>query len=105
MQLYLPSDYVDNYCLIVNNGYYRVYTNQSLTNYVDIYYNDHYTLKQGYSTYSYNGTCDTLYTYTDNYFYRHDITDILIITFIFLFINYFFISKLYKAFSRGRRLK
>jgi hypothetical protein len=39
-ELYLPTDYIDNYCVVINNGYYRVYTNRELTNYTDIYYSE-----------------------------------------------------------------
>lgn len=99
-KIYLPFDYVNSPCKIVNNNYIRAYTNSSLTNYVDIYVNQDYMLKEGYSNYGYNGQCDTLNTYTSDYYYRLDFPNILIgfsvIAFVGILIPIKIFSKLFK---------
>lgn len=77
-KIYIPTDYVDSPCIIQNNGYMRAYTNNSLTNYVDIYYDNNYALKEGYSYNGYSGVCDSINTYTDDFYYRVDFDKILI---------------------------
>ena len=59
-------------------------TNSSLTDYVDIYLNQDYMLKQGTYSYGYSGQCDTINTYTDNFYYRTDFPDILLMFTIFV---------------------
>lgn len=77
-KIYIPSDFVDSPCIIQNNGYMRAYTNNQLTNYVDIYYQNNYALKEGTSYQGYNGVCDTINEYTDDFYYRNDFDNILI---------------------------
>lgn len=67
--IYLPSDYITN-CNVVYNGYIRSYTNDSRTQWVDIYINQNYMLKSGYSNYSQSVVCDSINNYTDNQYYR-----------------------------------
>ena len=83
-KIYLPSEYVNSSCKVINNGYIRVYTNSSLTNYVDIYINQDYMIREGYNSYGYSGQCDTINTYTDNFYYRTDFPDILLMFTIFV---------------------
>lgn len=104
MNIYLPSELLNKPCYVVNNGYIRVYTNNNLTEYTDVYINQDYMLKQGISYNSYSGVCDTINTYTDVIYYRRDFSDICIIFFV-LFIFIFLIP--FKIVSRafGRWLK
>lgn len=89
-KIYLPSEYVDKSCKVINNDYIRVYetTNNNQNNVVyDVYLNQDYMVKKGSANYSANTVCDTLNTYTDDWFYRIDLYDILgcvLILFIFL---------------------
>lgn len=79
-KIYVPSEYLNKPCYVVNNDYIRVYetinNNQSNTVY-DIYVNQDYMIKQGTSNYSSNTVCDKINTYTDDWFYRVDLHDIL----------------------------
>lgn len=86
-KIYLPEEYVNKPCKVVNNGYIRVYdtTNVNQSNVVyDIYINQDYQVKQGTSSYSYNTQCDSINTYTSEWFYRLDMPDIVLTFFILL---------------------
>lgn len=101
-KIYLPTAYVNSPCKVVNSNYIRAYTNNQLTNYVDIYVNQDYMLKEGYSSYGFNGTCDTLNTYTDDFYYRTDFTNILIcLTALFFFIVIIPTRAFKKLFKKG----
>ena len=99
-KIYLPTEYVDSPCKVINNGYIRAYTNSSLTEYVDIYLNQGYMLKQGTYSYGYSGQCDTINTYTDNFYYRTDFPDILFMFLVFvlfgMYLPFRIIRRLYK---------
>ena len=98
-KIYIPSDYIDSPCIIQYNGYMRAYTNNSLTEYVDIYYQNNYALKNGQSNYSYTGVCDTINEYTDDFYYRNDFDSILIgfsiLSLFIIFIPLKIVSKLF----------
>lgn len=83
-KIYLPSEYVNSSCKVINNGYIRAYTNSNLTNYVDIYVNQDYMIREGYNSYGYSGQCDTINTYTDDFYYRVDFPDILFMLLVFV---------------------
>lgn len=104
MKIYVPTELLNKPCYVINNGYIRVYTNNNLTEYLDVYVNQDYMLKQGTSYNGYNGVCDTINTYTDEIYYRRDFSDICIVFFV-LFIFIFLIP--FKIVSRvfGRWLK
>ena len=99
--IYLPTEYLNQPCYVINNGYIRVYTNNNLTEYTDIYVNQDYMTKIGTTYNGYNGVCDTTNTFTDSYVYRTDFADILIISAIMIGTVWFLISKLIKTFFRG----
>ena len=80
-KLYLPTNYKNN-CNVFYDNYIRSYTNNSRTEWVDIYYKDNYAEKIGSSTYGQNVVCDTLNTYTDDIYYRYDLSNSLIIFYI-----------------------
>lgn len=79
-KIYLPSEYVNKPCKIVNNEYIRVYdtinVNQSNVVY-DIYVKQDYMIKKSTANYNNNTICDTLNTYTNDWYYRTDFFDIL----------------------------
>lgn len=99
--IYVPTEYVDN-CNEINDGFIRSYTSNDRSQWVDIYPDMNYALKQGSGQISLV-TCDTLNTYTDDIYYRFDLTDILI-TFSLLGIIMFgcpiiLLTRLFKRFS------
>lgn len=81
-KIYLPSEYMNKPCYVINNGYIRVY-NTINTNYqntvYDVYINQDYMVKRGTASYSSSTVCDTANEYTDNFYYRTDIDKILVI--------------------------
>lgn len=81
-KIYLPSDYVNMPCKVINNGYIRVFSSNAYTEYFDIYVNQNYMVKHGTSNYGQNVVCDTLHEYTDDVYYRNDFDSILIIVLI-----------------------
>ena len=102
-KIYVPTQYLNN-CNIVNGDYIRSFTNSQQTQWVDIYINNHYYLRQGSSNYGNSYTCDRINTFTDNIYYRNDFDQILVIFFILLIICFYFP---YRLISRmfGRWLK
>ena len=99
-KIYLPSEYVNSSCKVINNGYIRAYTNSSLTEYVDIYINQDYMLKQGTYSYGYTGQCDTINTYTDNFYYRTDFPDILLMFSIFVLFGIYLPFRIIRRFYK-----
>ena len=99
-KIYLPSEYINSSCKVINNGYIRVYTNSSLTNYVDIYVNQDYMIREGYNSYGYSGQCDNLNTYTDNFYYRTDFPDILFMFLIFVLFGMYLPFRIIRRFFK-----
>ena len=99
-KIYLPTEYVNSPCKVINNGYIRAYTNSSLTNYVDIYINQDYMIREGYNSYGYSGTCDSLNTYTDNFYYRTDLPDILLMFTIFVLFGIYLPFRIIRRFYK-----
>ena len=99
-KIYLPSEYIDSPCKVINNGYIRAYTNSSLTEYVDIYLNQDYMLKEGTYSYGYSGQCDTINTYTDNFYYRTDFPDILLMFTIFVLFGIYLPFRIIRRFYK-----
>lgn len=99
-KIYLPTEYVNSSCKVINNGYIRAYTNSSLTEYVDIYINQDYMLREGTNNYGYTGLCDTINTYTDDFYYRTDFPNILFMFLVFvlfaIYIPFNIIRRFYK---------
>lgn len=107
MKIYLPTEYLNKPCYIVNNGYIRVYetirtNNQNVV--YDIYINQDYMVKEGTSYFSSSTICDTVNVYTDDYFYRRDIVDILLFYVIMLGLSFYPIYFLLKTLCRRFRL-
>lgn len=101
-KIYLPTNYVNSPCKVINNGYIRVYTNNNLTNYTDIYINQDYMEKSGYSNYSYTGLCDNSNIYTDDFYYRTDLTNILLNVFIISLFGIYLPFKIFSKFFHKR---
>lgn len=99
-KIYLPTEYINSPCKVINNGYIRVYNNSTLTDYVDIYINQDYMLRQGTNSYGYSGQCDTINTYTDNFYYRTDFPDILFMFFIFVLFGIYLPFKIIRRFYK-----
>ena len=99
-KIYLPTEYINSPCKVINNGYIRAYTNSSLTEYVDIYLNQDYMLREGTYSYGYSGQCDSLNTYTDNFYYRTDFPDILLMFTIFVLFGIYLPFKIIRRFYK-----
>lgn len=88
-KIYLPTEYLNKPCYVINNGYIRVYetTNQNYSNTVyDVYINQDYMVKRGTASYASSTQCDHVNEYTDNFYYRTDIDKVLIIFLILAFV-------------------
>lgn len=99
-KIYLPTEYINSPCKVINNGYIRAYTNSSLTDYVDIYINQDYMLREGTYSYGYTGQCDTINTYTDNFYYRTDFPDILLMFSIFVLFGIYLPFRIIRRFYK-----
>lgn len=99
-KIYLPSEYVNSPCKVINNDYIRVYTNSNYTDYVDIFINQDYMIRQGFNSYSYSGQCDSLNTYTDNFYYRTDFPDILLMFSIFVLFGIYLPFRIIRRFYK-----
>lgn len=108
----MPSDTTYNKCYVVQNedvirGYDRTPSNNTSYNYRDYYIHSDYIYKDGNGTWSQYSTlpvCLSSSVITNDYYYRVDLSNIMIIFFVmFFFIVYIPI----KLFSRlfGRWLK
>lgn len=85
-KIYLPTQYLNKPCYQVNNGYIQVYNtiNTNQTNVVyRIYINQDYQVQQTTGSYSTTTICDSINTYTDNFYYRVDMPFILLMFTIF----------------------
>lgn len=87
-KIYLPTEYLNKPCYVINADYIRVYntvyTNQNNVVY-DIYIKQDYMIRQTTATYTSNTLCDRFNTYTDDFYYRTDIDKILIVFLILAF--------------------
>ena len=98
-KLYIPTAYLNN-CNVFNDNYIRSYTNSSHTEWVDIYFKDNYALKSGSTNYQNNVVCDTLNTYTDDIYYRYDLSHTLIIFVILSYFIFYIPLKVYRRLFR-----
>ena len=106
--IYVPEYSSGNCAYMQSNNVLRVYdtkpTNNSTINYRDYMVDNHYLYRDGttnFSNYSTLPTCLSDEVITQNYGYRTDIADILLVFVIILGICYFIISKLISSFFRG----
>lgn len=110
--IYLPRQITNQNCAyIYNEEVIRVYDTKPTTtgtyNYTDYYVDFDYNIHNGISTFSQYSTFPTCLSYTnftDNYFYRIDIMNILVCVFIILIVCFYFPFRIMSRFF-GRWLK
>lgn len=101
-KIYLPDGLSEHSCKVVYNDYVRVYTNNNYTSWVDVFINQDYMQKEGFSTYSQSPLCDNLNSYTNDFYYRVDFMQILIMFSLFTFFGLFIPIKVFsKIFRKG----
>ena len=104
-KIFVPSDTIYNACYVVQSqgvirAYDRIPANNSSYNYRDYYIDSNYIYRDGTGTWSSYTTlpiCLDSDILTNEYWYRHDFSDILI---MFLIINIFGILLPIKIFSK-----
>ena len=106
--IYVPD--LENYeCFVVRSeevirAYEEIPQNNTTITYRDYYYNSNYLYNDGeqsFSNYTTLPVCLSSEMVTDNFYYRNDFADILIIFIIMVGGAWFLISKLIKTFFRG----
>ena len=105
-KIYLPTEYLNKPCYIINNDYIRVYNTVNPRDNVvyDIYINQDYMIKQSIASYSDYTVCDSINTFTDDVYYRTDLDKILIIYLILSIFMFYIPLKLCASFYKRRRL-
>lgn len=111
-KIYLPSITNQNCVEVRDKDTIRVWEqrpqqNQQWYNYTDYYINSHYLTKNGsqqFSQYSSIPTCVDHSAISDDYFYRNDITDILITFTIIVFFVVLIPLKIFMRLFRRVRL-
>lgn len=107
--IYLPEDTTYNKCYVVQNenvirGYDRVPSNNTNYNYRDYYINSNYIYKDGtgqWSSYTTLPICLDNSVITNDFYYRNDICDILLIFVILvIFIVYIPIKIVFRIFKK-----
>lgn len=109
--IYVPNDSTFNKCYVVQGegvirGYDHTPSNNTTYNYRDYYINSSYIYRDGTGSWSQYATlpiCLSADTITNNYVYRNDFANILIIFFLMVGGTWFLISKLVKTLFKGHR--
>lgn len=110
--IYLPvEDFSDYACYqVYSSEIIRAYNNTPRLNfssdYTNFYINSHYFTTTGTSTWNQYSTlpvCEDVNRFTNNYAYRNDFADILIIAVILIGSIWFLVSKLVKTLLKGRK--
>lgn len=110
MKIYMPYDTTYNKCYVIQSegvirGYDRTPTNNVSYNYRDYYIKSDYIFKDGSGTWSQYTTlpiCLSNSIITNDFYYRQDITSILIIFSIFVLFTIYFPIKLFLRLVGGR---
>ena len=101
-KIYVPY-YESGMCVyVVDKDTIRVFDDNTQTTYTDYYINSHYLKKSGYSS-PQDVECIQEATISTLPMYRTDIFEIIFIGLAFIFVGYFFISKLIKTIFLGWR--
>lgn len=111
MKIYVPQDNTYNKCYVVQNeevirAYDRKPSNNTSYNYRDYYIRSDYIFKDGsgqWSQYSTLPVCLSNSVITYDYWYRQDITSVLINFSIIVFFGLYFPWRIFKSLF-GRRL-
>lgn len=108
--IYVPVYNTNNCAYVYDANRVRVYNSRPQYNttitYRDYYFNSHYVYTDGSTTFSNYSTLPTCLVDSEvstNIWYRNDLSDILIILFIILFIGYFIVRKCIRALFWGGR--
>ena len=112
MKIYVPQDNTYNKCYVLQNenvirGYDRIPSNNVNYNYRDYYYNSDYYYRDGsgqWSQYTTLPICLSSDNITNDYWYRQDLSEILIIFFVMFFFIIYIPFKLFRRIF-GRWLK
>lgn len=110
MKIYIPNDSTYNKCYVVQNeevirAYDRTPSNNVSYNYRDYYIKSDYIYKDGsgsWSQYTTLPTCLSSSVITNDFYYRQDITQILVIFSIFVIFTIYFPIKLFMRLFGGR---
>lgn len=106
--MYVPN-YTDGQCgVLFDSNTIRVYEQEpeedTSVDFTDYYFNSHYLSSDGTQYFSSSDILpDCRDDITTNFYYRTDISDIVFLTLVFIGFNWFLISKLVKAITKGRR--
>lgn len=110
-KIYVPD--LDNYdCFVVRDSntiraYVDLPQNNTTINYRDYYFNSNYVFQDGsqsFSQYAALPVCLDNNVLTDNYYYRNDFSDILIIFVVICGLPVLLVTKMIKTFFLGRKL-
>lgn len=112
MKIYVPEDNTYNKCYVVQSegvirGYDKIPANNVSYNYRDYYINSDYIYRDGTGSWSQYATlpiCLSTDTITNNYWYRLDITNVLINVMIISLFGLYLPFKIFKSLF-GRRLQ
>ena len=111
MKIYVPQDSTYNKCYVVQSegvirGYNKVPINNTVYNYRDYYINSDYIYRDGSGNWGISSTlpvCLSSDTITNDYWYRNDITSILLNVLIIAIFGFYFPFKIFKSLF-GKRL-
>lgn len=111
MKIYVPQDSTYNKCYVVQSegiirGYNKTPINNTVYNYRDYYINSDYIYKDGegqWSSYTTLPVCLSSDVITNDYWYRNDITSILLNVLIIAIFGFYFPFKIFKSLF-GKRL-
>lgn len=110
-KIYVP-DTTNYQCFVVRDSntiraYEEIPTNNSTIDYRDYYFKSNYLYQDGVQTFSQYTTipvCLDNNLITDNFYYRNDFADILIIFLVLIGVPLLIVTKLIKIFFLGRKL-
>ena len=109
--LYVPN--VEDYqCVVIRDSetiraYKTTPTYNSSSDYDDYFYNSHYIKQSGtqqFGTYTTLPVCQNTSVLTDNYIYRNDFHNILLMFIILVILIFLPIWEIVKRFFRGRKM-
>lgn len=111
MKIYVPEDNIYNKCYVIQNeevirGYEEIPQNNRTINYRDYYIKSDYIYRDGYQTFSQYTTlpiCLSSDILTNDFWYRLDITNVLINVLIISIFGFYLPFKIFKSLF-GRRL-
>lgn len=97
-KIYIPSSYINN-CNVIYDNYIRSYTDNTYTEWVDIFVHQDYMEQLGRSTVPESPICDTLNSYTTDEHYKLGYYDNYFPMFILAFVFALFLFNI-RRFAR-----